>query len=61
VIEILIKIVSVIVLMSLAFAIGFGLWHLVEIPLRRWRESAFDYVDVDLNAPAIGKEAETET
>jgi hypothetical protein len=49
VIEILIKIVSGILLMSLAFAIGFGLWHVIEIPLRRWRQSAFDYVYVDDN------------
>jgi hypothetical protein len=35
--------------MSLAFAIGFGLWRVIEIPLRRWRESAFDYVYVDDN------------
>ena len=46
-IEILIKIVSVVFLMLFAFAIGFGLWRLIEIPLRRWRESAFDYVYVD--------------
>lgn len=47
VIEILIKIVSIIFLMAFAFGIGFGLWCLVEIPLRRWRDSTFDYVYVD--------------
>ena len=40
------------ILMAFAFAIGFGLWHVVEIPLRRWRESAFDYVYVDDNGNA---------
>ena len=48
-IEILIKIVSVGFLMVFAFAIGFGLWRLIEIPLRKWRGSAFDYVYVDDN------------
>ena len=49
VIDILIKIVSVVFLMLFAFAIGFGLWRLIEIPLRKWRGSAFDYVYVDDN------------
>ena len=31
----------------LALVIGFGLWSLIEIPIRRWRESTFDYVYVD--------------
>jgi len=52
VIEILIKIVSITFLMTFAFAIGFGLWRVIEIPLRRWRESAFDYVYVDDNGNA---------
>ena len=47
VIEILMKLVSAILLMTLSFIIGFGLWSIFEIPLRRWRESAFDYVYVD--------------
>lgn len=38
--------------MTVAFAIGFGLWRVVEIPLRRWRESAFDYVYIDDNGNA---------
>jgi hypothetical protein len=46
-IELIIKIVSVVFLMVLAFAIGFGLWRLVEIPLRKGRASIFDYVYVD--------------
>ena len=46
-IELLVKIVSVLFLMVFAFAIGFGLWRLVEIPLRKWRDSTFDYVYVD--------------
>jgi hypothetical protein len=52
VIEILIKIVSIIFLMTFAFAIGFGLWRVIEMPLRKWRESAFDYVYVDDNGNA---------
>ena len=42
--EIIIELVGKIVLMVFAFAIGFGLWRLCEIQLRKWRESAFDYV-----------------
>ena len=49
VIEVLIKLVAAIFAMTFAFVIGFGLWRLIEIPLRRWRESAFDYVYVDDN------------
>ena len=33
--------------MVFAFALGFGLWRLIEIPLRSWRDSTFDYVYVD--------------
>ena len=51
-IEILIKIVSTIFLVTFAFALGFGLWRVIEIPLRKWRESAFDYVYVDDNGNA---------
>lgn len=51
-IEILIKIVSIVFLMTFAFVLGFGLWRVIEIPLRRWRESAFDYVYVDDNGNA---------
>jgi len=47
VIEVLIKIIVGIVVMAFAFVIGFGLWRLMEIPIRRWRESTFDYVYVD--------------
>jgi hypothetical protein len=46
-IEILIKLVSGLFVMVFAFAIGFGLWRVVEIPLRKWRESTFDYVYVE--------------
>lgn len=52
VLEILIKIVSIVFLMSFAFAIGYGLWRLFEIPLRRWRYSTFDYVYIDDNGNA---------
>jgi hypothetical protein len=46
-IEIAIRIISILFLMVLAFAIGFGMWRLIEIPLRKWRSSTFDYVYVD--------------
>jgi hypothetical protein len=51
-IEILIKIVLIAFLMAFAFAIGYGLWRLIEIPLRQWRDSAFDYVYIDDNGNA---------
>jgi hypothetical protein len=51
-IELIIKFVSVVFLMVLAFTIGFGLWRLVEIPLRKGRASIFDYVYVDENGNA---------
>jgi len=47
VVELLIKLVTAIFVMSFAVIIGFGLWRLVEIPIRRWRDSTFDYVYVD--------------
>jgi hypothetical protein len=59
-IEILIRIVSIAFLMSFAFAIGFGLWRLIEIPLRRWRDSTFDYVHVDDNGNARELNADEE-
>ena len=31
----------------LAFAIGYLAWRLVEVPIRKWRGSTFDYVFVD--------------
>ena len=46
-VELLIKLVAAIFVMSFAVIIGFGLWRLVEIPIRRWRDSTFDYVYVD--------------
>ena len=46
-IEIVIKLISIVFLMVFAFAIGFGLWRVVEIPLRKWRSSTFEYVYVD--------------
>jgi hypothetical protein len=46
-IEVLIKLVSAIVVIGLATVIGFGLWRVVEIPLRRWRASTFDYIYID--------------
>lgn len=47
VIEILIKLVVAFIAIALAFSLGFGLWRLVEIPMRKWRASTFDYVYVD--------------
>ena len=38
--------------MAFAIVIGFGLWRVIEIPLRRWRESTFDYIYVDDNGDA---------
>jgi hypothetical protein len=52
VIEVLIKLIAAIFVMSLAVIIGFGLWRLVEIPIRRWRDSTFDYIYVDENGNA---------
>jgi len=46
-IELLIKLVSIIFLMAFAFATGLGLWRLIEMPLRKWRDSGFDYVYVN--------------
>ena len=46
-IEILIKLVCAVFLMAFALVIGFGLWRLIEFPIRRGRESVFDYVYVD--------------
>jgi hypothetical protein len=47
VLEALIKLIVAILVLVFAFGIVYGLWRLVEIPLRRWRESAFDYVYID--------------
>ena len=55
-IEILIKVV----LMSFAFAIGYGLWRLFEIPLRLWRDSTFDYVYIDHHGNARELNADEE-
>jgi hypothetical protein len=52
VIEVLIKLLVAMIVMSFAFVIGFGLWRLVEIPIRRWRDTTFDYVYVDDNGNA---------
>lgn len=38
--------------MVFGFGIGFGLWRVFEIQLRKWRESAFDYVYIDDNGNA---------
>ncbi len=43
-VEVLIKLFAAIVVWAFAVIIGFGVWRLLEIPRRRWRESAFDYV-----------------
>jgi hypothetical protein len=58
--EILIKVVYVILLILFAFAIGYGLWRVIQIPTRRWRESAFDYVYVDDDGNARELNAEEE-
>lgn len=52
--------VYVALLISCAAAIGYGAWFLVQLPTRRWRESAFDYVyvDDDGNARALNAEEE---
>ena len=57
-IEILIHIVYGILLIPLAFHIGYGLWRVIEIPTRGWRESVFDYVYVDDNGNARELNAE---
>ena len=49
-----------VLLFSLAFAIGYGLWFLIQLPTRRWRESAFDYVFVDDDGNARELNAEEE-
>ncbi|HYX30300.1 MAG TPA: hypothetical protein VE863_17300 [Pyrinomonadaceae bacterium] len=56
-IEVTIKFLVAIFVMILAVIIGFGLWRLVEIPLRIWRDSTFDYVyvDDDGNARELGR------
>src|ERR1043166_4814720 len=46
-IGIVIKLISIVFLMVFAFAIGFGLWRVIEIPLRKWRAATFDYGYVD--------------
>jgi hypothetical protein len=51
-IGLIIKIVAVLFLLVFGFAIGFGLWRLFEIPLRKGRDSIFDYVYVDENGNA---------
>ena len=50
----------IVLLISLSLAIGYGLWLLVQLPTKRWRESAFDYVyvDDDGNARALSAEEE---
>jgi hypothetical protein len=45
--NILIEFVSSVSVICLAYAIGYGLWFLIQIPTRRWREMAFDYVYVN--------------
>ena len=38
---------AAIVVMTFAIVIGFGLWRLIEIPIRMGRASTFDYVYID--------------
>ena len=51
-VELLIKLVAGIILLLFAIVIGFGMWWLVEIPIRRWRALTFDYVYIDDNGNA---------
>ena len=46
-VNILIQFVSSVSLICLAYAIGYGLWFLIQISTRGWREMAFDYVYVN--------------
>jgi hypothetical protein len=45
--ELLINLIAAIVVLAFAITIGFGLGRLLEIPARRRRASAFDYVYID--------------
>ena len=57
-IAILIYVICGILLISFAFAIGYGLWSMIEIPIRRWSESVFDYVYIDDDGNARELDAE---
>jgi hypothetical protein len=59
-IEKLAQVIFVIVVLPVAFAIGYGLWRVIEIPLRRWRDSTFDYVYIDEDGSARELNAEEE-
>ena len=58
--ELLIQIFFSALVILFALVIGYGLWRLIQIPTRRWRESAFDYVYVDDEGIARELSAEEE-
>jgi hypothetical protein len=45
--KVLIELVCSVSVICLAYAIGYGLWFVAQIPARRWREMSFDYVYVN--------------
>ncbi|MGI8735293.1 MAG: hypothetical protein ACR2LM_18565 [Pyrinomonadaceae bacterium] len=47
-------------LISFSVAIGYALWLLVQLPTKRWGESAFDYVYVEDDGTARALSAEEE-
>lgn len=58
--EILTKLVTMVFMLVFAFAMGFGLWKIFEVQLRKWRESAFDYVYIEDNGNARELSADEE-
>ena len=54
------SVVYVVVLFTFAVIIGYSLWLLVQLPTRKWRESAFDYVFVEDDGTARALSAEEE-
>ena len=47
--KLVIHFVSGVLLFCLAFVIGYSLWLLIQLPTKKWRESAFDYVYIEDN------------
>lgn len=45
--KVVIYFVTWISLFCLSFVIGYGLWLLIQVRTKKWRESAFDYVYID--------------
>ncbi len=52
--------VTIVSLICLAFTIGYSIWRVIQLPTKRWRESAFDYVFVDDNGDVRELEKEEE-